>query len=78
MLFISTKLQSIPLIEQTSIVTMLIVTVLFFLVLLVLGILKSYKLRAENDRLSRSTTMSTEEDKKAYNDFRDGHLYDNY
>jgi preprotein translocase subunit SecG len=69
---------AIVLIEQMSIVTILIVTVSFFLVLLVLGILKSYKLKDENDRLSRNTYLSTEDDKKVYKDFREGHLYDNY
>lgn len=80
MLFVTLtkQLSIIPLIEQISIVTMLIVTVVFFLVLLILGIIKSYKLKAENDRLSRSTTMTTEEDKKVYSDFREGHLYDSY
>ena len=67
-----------PLIEQISIVTILGITVIFFLVLLILGILKSFKLKAENDRLSKTTHISSEEDNKVYKDFREGHLYDNY
>ena len=73
------KLNSQPyfLIEQISIVTMLTITVAFFLILLVLGIRKSYKLKAENDRLSKKSKMSSTEDNKVYRDFREGHLYDN-
>ncbi|MFK2820159.1 hypothetical protein U0L90_08530 [Flavobacteriaceae sp. LMIT009] len=74
------KLNSQPyfLIEQISIVTMLTITVAFFLILLILGVRKSYKLKAENDRLSkRSNTSSSEDDNKVYRDFREGHLYDN-
>ena len=68
----------IPLIEQINVVTILTVTVVFFLVLLILGIIKSQKLKAENDRLSHPKELSTEEDNKVYRDFREGHLYDNY
>ena len=73
------KLNSQPyfLIEQISIVTMLTITVAFFLILLVLGIRKSYKLKAENDRLSKKSSTSSTEDNKVYRDFREGHLYDN-
>jgi hypothetical protein len=73
------KLSSQPyfLIEQISIVTMLIITVAFFLILLILGIRKSYKLKAENDRLSKKSSASSTQDNKVYRDFREGHLYDN-
>ena len=73
------KLNSQPyfLIEQISIVTMLTITVAFFLILLVLGIRKSYKLKAENNRLSKRSNVSSTEDNKVYRDFREGHLYDN-
>ena len=65
------------LIEQTSVVTMLTITVTFFLILLILGIRKSYKLKAENERLSERSNVSSDEDNKVYRDFREGHLYDN-
>ena len=68
----------IPLIEQINVVTILTVTVVFFLVLLILGIIKSQKLKSENERLSNPKNLSTEEDNKVYRDFREGHLYDNY
>lgn len=67
---------SLPLIEQLSILKVLIITVVFFLILLVLGIRKSYKLKAENERLSKKATSTTETN-KAYTDFTEGHLYDN-
>lgn len=73
----SNWLSSVLLIEQSSIVTMLLVTLIFFLILLVLGILKSAKLKAENERLSETQIISTEESNKVYKDFREGHLYDN-
>ena len=41
------------LIEQSDIVTVLIVVVIFFSILLILGIRKSYKLKKENERLDK-------------------------
>ncbi len=67
----------IPLIEQINLITVLMVTIIFFLVLLILGIMKSYKLKAENEKLSEPS-ISSEDDNKVYRDFREGHLYDNY
>ena len=61
------------LIELGNIVTILIITVFVFLVLLILGVRKSYKLKAENERLSKENTDKDEE--KAYEDFTEGHLY---
>ena len=72
------KVLSISLIEQSSIVTMLAISAVFFLILLVLGIIKSAKLKAENERLSKTQTLSSEENNKIYKDFREGHLYDNF
>lgn len=65
------------LIEQINIVTMLIITVCIFLILLVLGVRKSYKLKAENERLSKKSSTGSNEDNKVYKDFTEGHLYDN-
>jgi hypothetical protein len=64
-------------IEQLSIVKMLAITVIFFLVLLILGIRKSYKLKKENDRLNEMSTGFQDEENKPYKDFTEGHLYDN-
>lgn len=65
------------LIEQSSIVKMLAITVVFFLILLILGVRKSYKLKKENDRLNELSTSFEEEDNKPYTDFTEGHLYQN-
>ncbi len=64
-------------IEQSSIVKMLAITVVFFLVLLILGIRKSYKLKKENDRLNELSTSFEDDENKPYTDFTEGHLYDN-
>lgn len=58
--------------ELSNIVTVLIITVFVFLVLLILGVRKSYKLKAENERLSKE---QAKEEEKAYEDFTEGHLY---
>ena len=62
---------------QFSVIAILLITILFFLVLLVIGVRNSIRLKAENDRLSEPK-ISSEEDNKVYRDFREGHLYDNY
>ncbi|MBU2938741.1 hypothetical protein KO494_04215 [Lacinutrix sp. C3R15] len=62
-------------IEQFSIVTILIISVIFFLVLLIVGVRKSYKLQAENERLMNATNDLLKEDNEEYQDFTDGHIY---
>lgn len=64
-------------IEQLSIVKMLAITVIFFLILLILGVRKSYKLKKENERLNEMSTSFQDEENKPYKDFTEGHLYDN-
>jgi len=71
------KLHFSLLIEQESIVKALSISVAFFLILLVLGLRKSYKLRQENDRLSKLDFHNSEEESKVYKDFTEGHMYDN-
>jgi hypothetical protein len=66
----------IPLVNQSDIVTMLIVVTVFFGILLLLGIRKSYKLKKENDRLEAINKKIAEEEEKPYQDFTDGHMYD--
>ena len=58
-------------------VKILAITVVFFLVLLILGVRKSYKLKKENDRLNEMNTKFEDEADKPYTDFTEGHLYDN-
>lgn len=72
-----TKLFSILLIGQESIVKALSVSVVFFLILLILGLRKSYKLRQENDRLSKAENLDSDEENKVYKDFTESHMYDN-
>ncbi|TBN06457.1 hypothetical protein EYD45_00830 [Hyunsoonleella flava] len=70
--------KTIPiLISQSQIVTILSVVVVFFLILLILGVRKSYILKKENDQLAQSGSLQSDDDNKTYKDFRDGHLYDN-
>lgn len=64
------------LISQSHIVTVLSIVVIFFSVLLVLGVRKSYLLKKENDKLSEIDTRQQEE-QTPYKDFRESHMYDN-
>ncbi|MDN3667317.1 hypothetical protein ACFFU1_06230 [Algibacter miyuki] len=64
--------------HQKATVFTLIVVLIFFGVLLCLGVRKSHKLKKENKRLEALNTASSEDDDdKPYKDFRQGHLYDN-
>ena len=65
------------LLQQIDVITILIITIAFFTVLLILGVMKWIKLKAESEKLTR-TGLSSDEDNKVYRDFREGHLYDNY
>ena len=56
---------------------MLAITVVFFLILLILGVRKSYKLKKENERLNELSTSLEDDEDKPYTDFTEGHLYDN-
>lgn len=56
---------------------MLAITVIFFLILLILGVRKSYKLKKENERLNEMSTSLQDDEDKPYTDFTEGHLYDN-
>ncbi|GGH42378.1 hypothetical protein [Mangrovimonas yunxiaonensis] len=67
---------SVTLISEVQIITILLISTFFFLILLILGIKKSYKLRKENDRLNEISALNDDESDKAYKDFTDGHLYE--
>jgi hypothetical protein len=54
----------------------LIVTASIFLIFIAVAIIKMYKLKAENKRLTDNSFYKSEID-KSYQDFTDGHLYDN-
>jgi len=62
------------LIDHEQIVTVLTIVVIFFAVLLILGVRKSYKLRKENERLDKLSEKLAKEEEE-YKDFTDGHMY---
>ena len=66
---------SISLINQSQVVTVLVIVVVFFSILLILGVRKSYKLKKENEELDRLSEEITK-DEKTYTDFTEGHMYD--
>ncbi|MBU3822772.1 hypothetical protein KO566_11930 [Flavobacteriaceae bacterium XHP0103] len=68
------KIPLLLLLEQIQIVTVLIVVVIFFGILLILGVRKSYKLKKENEKLDEISEKLAKEEKK-YTDFTDGHMY---
>jgi hypothetical protein len=72
---IYTSILNISLINQSQIVTMLIVVTIFFAVLLLLGVRKSYLLKKENERLDEMNKKIAEEEDKPYKDFTEGHMY---
>ena len=76
--FITIFILKIPLISQSQIVIGLSIIVFFFLILLILGVRKSYLLKKENDRLNKMSELHDEEEKnRKYKDFTEGHMYDN-
>lgn len=77
MLLNITSFLSLSLIEQLDIVTVLGIVVAFFLILLIVGVRKTYKLKAENERLNNINPLQSDDDNKSYKDFTEGHLYDN-
>lgn len=68
---------SVPLIEQTDIVTVLSIVVVIFFILLILGVRKSYKLKKENEHLNSLNTTIEDDKEKPYKDFTDSHMYGN-
>jgi hypothetical protein len=60
--------------EQLTIV--LLITAAVFLFFIALAVIKMYKLKAENKRLTESDDFKDEVE-GGYKDFTEGHLYDN-
>ena len=69
--------QFVFLINQSDIVTILTVVLIFFGILLFLGVRKSYKLKKENDRLNEVKDLEIDEN-KPYQDFTEGHMYQDH
>ncbi|ALJ04205.1 hypothetical protein APS56_03160 [Pseudalgibacter alginicilyticus] len=68
----------LSLFNQNQIVIGLSIVVGFFLILLILGVRKSFLLKKENDRLNKISEQQAEDDKnKTYKDFTEGHMYSN-
>lgn len=70
---------NIPLVSVVStaqLTIVLLITAGIFLVFIALAVIKMYKLKAENKRLTESDAFKAEVD-EGYKDFTDGHLYDN-
>lgn len=55
---------------------MLGVVIFFFSILLIIGIIKSYKIKKENEHLDTIIKKYTDSIEKPYEDFTDGHMYD--
>lgn len=68
------SLLTLAFIDQSDIVTMLIVVVVFFSILLILGVRKSYKLKKENERLDKISEEIAKKE-ETYKDFTEGHMY---
>jgi hypothetical protein len=64
------------LVSTRQLTIILIVTASVFLVFIVIAVIKMYKLKAENKRLTEMDNLKSEID-ESYKDFTDGHLYDN-
>ncbi len=60
--------------EQLTMV--LLITAGVFLFFITLAVIKMYKLKAENKRLTESDAFKAEVE-EGYKDFTEGHLYDN-
>ena len=64
------------LISNSQLTIALIVTASIFLIFIIIAIIKTYKLNAENKRLTEISNLKSEEE-DSYKDFTDGHLYEN-
>ncbi|SDS47210.1 hypothetical protein SAMN04515667_2253 [Formosa sp. Hel1_31_208] len=73
---LTTYTTNISLASTMQLTIVLIVTASIFLVFIAVAIFKMYKLKAENKRLTDNSFYKTKVD-KSYQDFTDGHLYDN-
>ncbi|WP_460219068.1 hypothetical protein [Psychroserpens sp. MEBiC05023] len=73
---LTTYSSNISLVSTMQLTIVLIVTASIFLIFIAIAIIKMYKLKAENKKLTDNSFYKSEID-KSYQDFTDGHLYDN-
>ncbi|MEZ4856064.1 MAG: hypothetical protein R2812_06265 [Gelidibacter sp.] len=77
MKMISTNLSNISLLVSTEHLTIiLLITAGIFVFFIGIAVIKMYKLKAENKRLTEMDAYKSDVD-NSYKDFTDGHLYDN-
>ena len=63
-------------VSTSQLTIVLIVTASIFVVFIVIAVIKTYKLNAENKKLTEMDNLKSDDD-DSYKDFTDGHLYDN-
>lgn len=63
--------------RQSQIVTIFIIVV-FFSVLIILGLKTSYQLKKENNKLVKIGRSYAKDEKQAYKDFTDQYIYSDY
>ena len=63
-------------VSTTQLTIILLITAGIFLFFIAMAVIKMYKLKAENKRLTDSDAFKAEVD-KGYKDFTEGHLYEN-
>ncbi|MGS2726031.1 hypothetical protein ACU8DI_05440 [Psychroserpens sp. BH13MA-6] len=73
---LTTYISNISLVSTIQLTIVLIVTASIFIVFIAIAIIKMYRLKAENKRLTDSSFYKKEVE-QSYQDFTDGHLYDN-
>lgn len=64
------------LVSTAQLTIILVVTASVFAVFIGIAVVKMYKLKAENKRLLENSAYKSEID-QSYQDFTDGHLYEN-
>lgn len=63
-------------VSNSQLTIVLIATASVFVVFIVIAVIKTFKLNAESKKLAEMDGSKSEDEKK-YEDFTDGHLYEN-
>ena len=64
-------------VSTSQLTIVLIIVASIFSIFIVIAVIKTYKLNAENKRLTEFNNLKSEEEEDKYKDFTDGHLYEN-
>lgn len=70
------KIPLLAMVSTAQLTVVLLITAGVFLFFIALAVIKMYKLKAENKRLTASDAFKAHVD-ESYKDFTDSHLYDN-